>query len=76
MHGTAARGPSGWLWITSRLSAADQLEAAAAAGAELELLDELEPELSDFLSDELEELVGSELVDEPLDFAASRLSVR
>jgi len=68
-------------------NSADQLDAAAAAVEELELLsdfDELEPlsdfDESDFFSDEVDdELEDSELLfDEPLDelLAASRLSVR
>jgi hypothetical protein len=66
---------------------AHQLEAAAAAVDELELLDdeldELELELSDvpasdFFSDEVDVLDDSESVEDPLDavLAASRLSVR
>jgi hypothetical protein len=66
---------------------ARQLEAAAAAVDELELLDdeldELELELSDlpasdFFSDEVDVLDDSEPVEDPLDavLAASRLSVR
>jgi hypothetical protein len=66
---------------------ARQLEAAAAAVDELELLDdeldELELELSDvpasdFFSDEVDVLDDSESVEDPLDavLAASRLSVR
>jgi hypothetical protein len=66
---------------------ARQLEAAAAAVDELELLDdeldELELELSDLpasdlFSDEVDVLDDSEPVDDPLDavLAASRLSVR
>jgi hypothetical protein len=66
---------------------ARQLEAAAAAVEELELLDdsldEVELELSDlpasdFFSDEVDALDDSEPVEDPLDavLAASRLSVR
>ena len=56
-----------------------QLEAAAAAGAELvelEPLDDVELDFSDEDADELEELVDSELI--PFDelLLASRLSLR
>jgi hypothetical protein len=68
------------LWITR-----DQLEAAAAGAElvelELEPLDGVEPDFSDFSDDEDEVLVDSELLEEPLDvlaelLAESRLSLR